>query len=209
MNEVFSVEYELAHPYCADKSKHVFTASESGDGGLGVASGDAWVHIPPEAYELLHNWLRQQIDANHKPPFMSSEVETQPVPADVARLVIAAREAWEDATDSDKLAALENALEPFSDRVPYSNGPEPEAMSEIGDALDKPTNPDTWHHGNGNLPDRFIMAMLLNNPAAHIDIDDLEMIARRSGPVFTRRAIDRLMPGALAEAELIDGDLPF
>lgn len=46
------------------------------------------------------------------------------LPADVVRLVIAARDAWQEHGSSGD--ALDKALEPFSSRVPYENQPDDE-----------------------------------------------------------------------------------
>lgn len=199
MNEVFSLSYPLSgYP----EGVATFAVTESEDGAIGVTSGGAWVRIPSEAYELLHNFLRQKIEAANPPPFVSSKVETQcdTVPADVARLVIAAREAWEDATDSEIIAALEKALEPFSKRVRYANEPDPDTCAAIGKALDTPA----WHCGNGKLPEKFTLLTIARNPqAATIEVmQELDSLAWASGPVFTQAAIDALMPLNISASEI-------
>ena len=54
------------------------------------------------------------------------------LPQDVIDLVIAAREFWDVNNDlSDESQALDKALEPFAERVPYEN--EPAATTEGSD----------------------------------------------------------------------------
>ncbi len=75
-------------------------------------------------------------------PADAGKVEGNGLPHDVINLVIAAREVWEEAdtlsyyhTDEDfsqRVEALDKALEPFGERVPFENEPDalPSAPSE-------------------------------------------------------------------------------
>lgn len=203
MNEVFSLSYPLSgYP----DGEATFAVTESEDGAIGVSSGGAWVRIPFQAYELLHNFLRQQMEqqgggnpcADTTAPKAAAPCE--PTPADVTRLVIAAREVWEDATDPDALLALDKALEPFAARVRYANEPDPETCAAIGKALDAPA----WHCGNGKLPEKFTLLTIARNPqAATIEVmQELDSLAWASGPVFTQAAIDALMPLNFSGSEI-------
>lgn len=199
MNEVCSIEYGQH----LGGAPLIFSITESGDGSFGIANGGVWVSIPPIAYELLHNFLRQRIDGANPPPFVSSAVETSPgpFPADVTRLVIAARAAWEDATDEDALCALDRALEPFAELVPYANEPQPEACAVNG----KPIGPDDWQCGDGKLRSALALALvirepkLIGDPAFQRVVEDL---AYDAGKRATTLALSRLMPGALGEDEI-------
>lgn len=126
----------------------------------------------------------------------------------VRQLVIAAREAWEDATDAKALERLDKALEPFGEVVPYEN--EPDRKAEIAAALDNPqgTVIDAWHCGNNKLQQQFAMAMMVAKDAPMRDLDDLEYLAMQCGPEFTRHAIRRLLPNAPAQEDL-DSEIPF
>lgn len=120
----------------------------------------------------------------------------------VRRLVVAAREAWEDATDAEALQRLDKALEPFAEAVPYANEPERCAVSNMI------INPDDWHCGNRKLQQQFAMAMMVAKDAPMCELDDLEYLADKCGPQFTRDAIRRLMPNARVQ-ELLEAEIPF
>mgnify|MGYP001090157457 CR=1 FL=1 len=88
-----------------------------------IGSGDpSSAEIHDMAVELL-NWRRSA-------PSPASSVTG--LPQDVIDLVIAAREFWDVNNDlSDESQALDKALEPFAERVPYEN--EPVANTEGSD----------------------------------------------------------------------------
>lgn len=130
-------------------------------------------------------------------------IEEPALSAKVRQLVIAAREAWEDATDADALQRLDKALEAFAEAVPYENEPERCAVSG------RPIGPNDWHCGNGVLRDQFTMAMLVAGKARCDDMDDLDYLARQCGPLFTGHSIARLLPGAPVHGEPTDDDHPF
>lgn len=123
----------------------------------------------------------------------------------VRQLVIAAREAWEDATDAEALQRLDKALEPFGEVVPYEN--EPERCRVSG----KPIGTDDWHCGNGKLRDQFVLAMLARNPEAYTkgSTEDLDHIAYQAGPQATQRAIALLTDESHLAVKISGSDIPF
>ncbi|HQS70030.1 MAG: hypothetical protein B7Y36_08410 [Novosphingobium sp. 28-62-57] len=113
MKSLFAISYPVTAQQDAD-----FAVTESEDGGIGVASGGAWVRIPFQAYQQLQDILRDQQQKCGADPCAADGAKPLPLPAQVRQLVIAAREVWEDATDSEALQRLDKALEPFSEAVP-------------------------------------------------------------------------------------------
>lgn len=117
----------------------------------------------------------------------------------VRQLVIAAREAWEDATDAEALQRLDKALEPFSEAVPYANEPDRCAVSGT------PISPDDWQCGDGKLRAQLALAFavrepkLIGDPAFQRVIEDL---AYEAGKRATTLALSRLMPGVLDDIEI-------
>ncbi len=199
MKSLFACTYPLS-PAVPDAD---FAVTESEDGTLGVATSGMWIRIPFQAYQPLHDILRdQQQQQSGGDPCAANGPSPLPLPAHVRQLVIAAREAWEDATDAEAFTRLEEALKPFSEAVPYANEPERCAVSNMI------INPDDWHCGNRKLQQQFAMAMMVAKDAPMCELDDLEYLADKCGPQFTRDAIRRLMPNARVQ-ELLEAEIPF
>lgn len=92
----------------------------------------------------------------HRPapsPFPQTTPATQQVPADVARLVVAAREAVFEDPSPERTAELNAASEAFADRVPWDD--EPEDAAE----LRADTPPATQQSAVGE-PDRYDAGLL-------------------------------------------------
>ncbi|AOW22206.1 hypothetical protein AVM11_08950 [Sphingomonas melonis TY] len=65
----------------------------------------------------------------------AAAVLADPLPADVRRLVIAAREVTDCGTDEDETRELLDAVEAFSSRVPYEDQPDDMADASVPDRL--------------------------------------------------------------------------
>lgn len=196
MKSLFACTYPVS-PAVPDAD---FAVTESEDGTLGVATSGMWIRIPFQAYQPLHDILRdQQQQQAGGDPCAANGPSPLPLPAHIRQLVIAAREAWEDATDTEALQRLDKALEPFSEAVPYANEPDRCAVSG------KPISPDDWQCGDGKLRAQLALAFavhepkLIGDPAFQRVIEDL---AYEAGKRATTLALSRLMPGVLDDIEI-------
>lgn len=195
MKSLFSCTYPIS-PAVPDAD---FAVTESEDGTLGVTTSGMWIRIPEDAFQPLYDLLRKRPEVIAAIPAVKDHKE-------VRQLVIAAREVWEDATDSEALQRLDKALEPFSEAVPYANEPEQDRATKPDPA--NPIGPDDWHCGNSKLQQQFAMAMMVAKDAPMHDLDDLEYLAMQCGPTFTRDAITRLLPRAHVQQDL-DDEIPW